>query len=398
MQRSLIIVLLSWMPLILNAASFDCAKAKSIQEKLICSNPDLSNADSDLAGIYKKALSVSADKDALKKSQLQWIKTRDVCVDINCMLLTYRNRIRELESLSNKVSAQKSEDSKGRYPVWVSPDLGVKSLSPKDIDAALNRKFWDNLNYVHDYPNEIFYLKENQNKKDMPVSCVRMYQLFDERKMYKDGRMWLSPSKNSLSNKLEMQIESFLDNAETDCQAIKMLKIIKAAHISHVRNFSLKEHFENYLPIITEPYTSRSYSKEYLGKYKEMPWSEFWKVKGPDKKQLYSIEKAYTSNQISSFTLTVSRVDKPKLISKQNYEIRILAFGDFNQSENEQILIKVKQIDIPADHYTALYLLTRAQPDAKLLALYPDYYFLGKGYGAAYYSYDYKFYFLTSEG
>ena len=40
-----------------HAASFDCAKAKSPQEKAICSSPRLSAADDQLATAYKAWLS-----------------------------------------------------------------------------------------------------------------------------------------------------------------------------------------------------------------------------------------------------------------------------------------------------------------------------------------------------
>src|SRR5215472_14292419 len=42
------------------AASFDCAKAQTKVEKLICSNPTLSKADDALAAAYKKAMAAAA--------------------------------------------------------------------------------------------------------------------------------------------------------------------------------------------------------------------------------------------------------------------------------------------------------------------------------------------------
>ena len=77
--------------------SFDCAKASTPQERLICSTPALAQADLRLAQIYKAALSTAPDKDALRKEQNQWRTTeRDVCPDVACILRAYDRRISQL--------------------------------------------------------------------------------------------------------------------------------------------------------------------------------------------------------------------------------------------------------------------------------------------------------------
>jgi len=65
----------------LSAASFDCAKATTAIEKLICSNPALSKADEVMAAAYKKATLAAAnlpaaEQDDLKQDQLAWLKNR----------------------------------------------------------------------------------------------------------------------------------------------------------------------------------------------------------------------------------------------------------------------------------------------------------------------------------
>lgn len=77
--------------------SFDCAKASSGPERLICSNKDLSEADVKLAQIFRNALSKSKNKASLKREQAQWIKNnRDACSDSTAMLKAYQDRIAEL--------------------------------------------------------------------------------------------------------------------------------------------------------------------------------------------------------------------------------------------------------------------------------------------------------------
>lgn len=67
--------------------SFDCAKASTSAEKLVCADPALAQLDQRLAERYQSALSVISALDAgsdnardtLKTAQRGWIKGRDDC-------------------------------------------------------------------------------------------------------------------------------------------------------------------------------------------------------------------------------------------------------------------------------------------------------------------------------
>lgn len=79
------------------APSFDCAKASTGPERLICSNEELSAADVALAQAYRSARNASSDKAWLSEQQSTWRKTvRDACSDVQCMLSAYEQRITEL--------------------------------------------------------------------------------------------------------------------------------------------------------------------------------------------------------------------------------------------------------------------------------------------------------------
>jgi len=79
--------------------SFNCAKASSNAEKMICSNKELADADVELAEAYKTALSNSSDKATLKQEQRNWIKNdRDTATDASAMLYAYQVRIKQLSS------------------------------------------------------------------------------------------------------------------------------------------------------------------------------------------------------------------------------------------------------------------------------------------------------------
>lgn len=80
------------------SASFDCAKAVTNSEKMICENKKLSESDEKMARIYKKMLEISPDPQELKKQQKLWIKSkRDVCLDTLCMTKAYEKRMSELD-------------------------------------------------------------------------------------------------------------------------------------------------------------------------------------------------------------------------------------------------------------------------------------------------------------
>ncbi|MER8567434.1 lysozyme inhibitor LprI family protein [Mesorhizobium sp. M0924] len=89
------------------AASFDCRKASSKEERLICSNRNLSDLDGQMAGAFKAARQKSNDKDALLADQKDWLETRSMCVlrgdkamQINCLISATENRRAELLNLT----------------------------------------------------------------------------------------------------------------------------------------------------------------------------------------------------------------------------------------------------------------------------------------------------------
>ncbi|MCP5424947.1 MAG: DUF1131 family protein [Gammaproteobacteria bacterium] len=87
------------------AASFDCAKAQSKIEKVLCGDDELNQADSELDELYfglRKSLSKAA-AEQLKKDQLNWLKERERCArDSNisaCLRRVYSERITALHAL-----------------------------------------------------------------------------------------------------------------------------------------------------------------------------------------------------------------------------------------------------------------------------------------------------------
>lgn len=73
--------------------SFDCRKATTAVEKLICSNPELSKLDVSLAETYKEA--VSKDR-SIRDDQRAWNAEKNKCADLDCLKSAYEDRISEL--------------------------------------------------------------------------------------------------------------------------------------------------------------------------------------------------------------------------------------------------------------------------------------------------------------
>jgi uncharacterized protein len=83
------------------AAGFDCNRATTRIEKLICADRGLSQLDESLSKTYREVLRSAPDPGGLKREQNTWLReVRDLCPDGVCLEKEYRNRIAALEKLS----------------------------------------------------------------------------------------------------------------------------------------------------------------------------------------------------------------------------------------------------------------------------------------------------------
>src|SRR4249920_1909427 len=93
------------------AASFDCKKARSEDEKAICANPELSKLDEDLAAAFKATLGLmSGDTRRIaifRKAQTEWVKDRDRCGGTaSCLKNEYVRRIRWLSNPAHQYAGE----------------------------------------------------------------------------------------------------------------------------------------------------------------------------------------------------------------------------------------------------------------------------------------------------
>ena len=89
-----------------NAASFDCAKATTLVENAICSNPALSGLEDQMASLYSQALGQSANTKQFKEDQRAWLKKRNNCQSESCIKQAYQERLSVLRSSTSNTAMQ----------------------------------------------------------------------------------------------------------------------------------------------------------------------------------------------------------------------------------------------------------------------------------------------------
>jgi uncharacterized protein YecT (DUF1311 family) len=73
--------------------SFDCTKAASVVERLICTTPELAVADNQMAEEYKHAYAAAGpNAAAIKQGQLDFLLKRNRCGTVLCVADAYRAR------------------------------------------------------------------------------------------------------------------------------------------------------------------------------------------------------------------------------------------------------------------------------------------------------------------
>lgn len=93
----------------LQQASFDCTKAKSIPEYLICHDPQLAASDRELASLYQQAKLAVQDQAAFtERTRKQWNYREKNCRDKDCLMSWYEYQKTALTKIAQtgEVNAQ----------------------------------------------------------------------------------------------------------------------------------------------------------------------------------------------------------------------------------------------------------------------------------------------------
>lgn len=100
-----------------SAASFNCAKAASAAEKLICSDAGLSKLDEDLNAAYARAVTRVGDKTLMRTWQRDWLKSHalSACKTAACMKPLFAARVSLLdEVVASRWNGQYARQYKGK--------------------------------------------------------------------------------------------------------------------------------------------------------------------------------------------------------------------------------------------------------------------------------------------
>lgn len=109
------------------SASFDCKKASTKVEKIICSDIELGSRDESLSKHYERALAVSPGREMVKKEQREWLKGMAKCPDAICIKRQYETRINALaEIFFNRITLACLNEVQSTMLVCSSPNLRKK--------------------------------------------------------------------------------------------------------------------------------------------------------------------------------------------------------------------------------------------------------------------------------
>lgn len=92
-----------------SAASFDCRKARSSDERAICANRDLNDQDVRMGQLYDitRHLVPMGGRGAIMDDQRAWLSARKSCGGNQaCLARSYDQRIRQLNTVMDRVYSQ----------------------------------------------------------------------------------------------------------------------------------------------------------------------------------------------------------------------------------------------------------------------------------------------------
>jgi uncharacterized protein len=170
---AIILILNNTSPLL--AASFDCKKARTDIEKMICNSSQLSKADEQMGIAYKKLRHKlpKSERQLLLNDQRTWLQERDnvlrTCIEIDCEIQFYQVRIQQLGPIERvSFNCQKAATPLEKM-ICNSPLLG-------HVDGRVAKLYKSLQNELRD--NQHQWLKERDMELARPfcdVECIWQY-------------------------------------------------------------------------------------------------------------------------------------------------------------------------------------------------------------------------------
>jgi uncharacterized protein len=157
----------------IHAASFDCGKAASEVEKIICSNDELSKLDESLNKAYLRALERTDMRKQTIESQSRWLKNeRNACQNVECLKKAYEIRIKELSLLPQKTAKSQATEPRDEA---VQTNTGQRYESATAPDEDITRSLTMTCDYSDDerYPWESISITQTKNDRGKPAAIKK---------------------------------------------------------------------------------------------------------------------------------------------------------------------------------------------------------------------------------
>lgn len=120
-----------------HATSFDCAKANTPADHLICNDPQLSAMDDQLFTLYEKVKSETPNKAALIANEKSaWINREENCSNKMCLIAWYESRLAYLSGLNTNLYAASVGAKVYSVPVAPAPQLYIAKPDGTTIACA----------------------------------------------------------------------------------------------------------------------------------------------------------------------------------------------------------------------------------------------------------------------
>lgn len=200
------------------AVSFDCAKARTKVEKLICGDAELSRLDEDLSKTYQQTLERSDDKQKLTDEQRQWLKRRNVCTDAVCVKRAYEGRLKELSSKGSHDPVNNKDDKTANTHPYIlvmskdnelcksmlnlyNTDMNTHGRIDYDAHEIFSRIGWEDVDILepdpYATPQRAVFDINNDGKNELVISQTWTMNNALEESLY------IFPSDNDVLSKLK---------------------------------------------------------------------------------------------------------------------------------------------------------------------------------------------------
>ncbi|MBF0118877.1 MAG: DUF1311 domain-containing protein [Desulfobacterales bacterium] len=215
-SATFIIILLSLLNQLAFAASFDCSKASTKVEKLVCDDANLSKLDEELGKAYGEAKKKVFD---LNDEQRAWLKSRNKCIDTECLTNIYRDRINILQNISINRPVQNPPRltvvQVKKYPPY--PDVwGYEFPAKNDRSLAFHAVKIPNGDYFITYISNIKERENNPNQK----LIFQGISFFSKEKTNLTGDEYNKFWKKNKENRIKrIRALTFKDGSKIECSS-----------------------------------------------------------------------------------------------------------------------------------------------------------------------------------